>query len=189
MAKLKYNICVSGAAKGDSVTLAKGLAKAVGVQIVEQGHVVTTGATTGLPYHAAKAAHDQDDSYITSIGFSPASSRIDHVNRFKLPTDAYGSIIYTGFGYMGRDVLLVRSCDALVMVGGRLGTLNELMIALEEKTPVGVLVGSGGTTDAVDAVLKAAKRNRAGIIFDDDPAALVSRLTQMVDHRYRKLRS
>lgn len=188
MAKLKYNICVSGSAKGESVNLAKGLAKAVGVQIVQQGHVVVTGATTGLPYYAAKAAHDQDSNYVTSLGFSPATSRIDHRNKYKLPTDAYGSIIYTGFGYMGRDVLLVRSSDALIMVGGRLGTLNELMIALEEKTPVGVLVGSGGMTDAVETVLKAAKRNRSGIIFDDDPATLVSRLTQMVDHRYRKLK-
>ncbi len=188
MAKLKYNICVSGAAKGDGVALSKGLAKAVGVQIVQQGHVVLTGATSGLPYHAAKAAHDQDNNYVTSLGFSPATSRIEHVNKYKLPVDAFGSIVYTGFGYMGRDVLLVRSSDALVMVGGRLGTLNELMIALEEKTPVGVLVGSGGMTDAVETVLKAAKRNRSGIIFDDDPATLVSRLTQMVDHRYRKLK-
>lgn len=42
-------------------------------------------------------------------------------------------------------------------------------------------------TVKVENVLKAAKRNRSGIIFDDDPATLVSRLTQMVDHRYRKL--
>jgi uncharacterized protein (TIGR00725 family) len=188
MAKLKYNICVSGAAKGDSVTFARGLAKAVGAQIVEQGHVVYTGATTGLPYHAAHAAHRLHDDNVTSIGFSPAASRIEHINKYKLPTDSYGSIIYTGFGYMGRDVLLVRSCDALVMVGGRLGTLNELMIALEEKTPVGILVGSGGMTVEVENVLKAAKRNRTGIIFDDDPATLVSRLTQMIDHRYRKLK-
>lgn len=187
MAKLKYNICVSGAAKGPSVTFAKSLAKAVGVQIVDQGHVVLTGATTGLPYHAALAAHRMHEDYITSIGFSPATNRIDHANRYKLPTDAYGSLVYTGFGYMGRDVLLVRSADAIVMVGGRLGTLNELMIALEEKTPVGILTGSGGTTDAVDAVLKAAKRNRNGIVFDDDPASLIKRLVQRIDHRYRKL--
>lgn len=189
MAKLKYNICVSGAAKGESAVFAKGLAKAVGVQIVEQGHMVLTGATTGIPYHAAQAANKLEDGHMTSLGFSPAASRIEHVNKYKLPVDAYGSIIYTGFGYMGRDVLLVRSADAVVMIGGRLGTLNELMIALEEKTPVGVLTGSGGMTDEVENVLKAAKRNRSGIIFDDDPATLVSRLTQMVDHRYRKLKA
>lgn len=187
MAKLKYNICVSGSAKGESAVFAKSLAKAVGAQIVEQGHVVFTGATTGIPYYAAQAAHRLQDSNVTSIGFSPASSRIEHVNKYKLPADAYGSIIYTGFGYMGRDVLLVRSSDALIMVGGRLGTLNELMIALEEKTPVGILTGSGGMTAEVENVLKAAKRNRSGIIFDDDPATLVTRLTKMVDQRYRKL--
>lgn len=187
MAKLKYNICVSGAAKGPSVTFAKSLAKAVGVQVVDQGHVVLTGATTGLPYYAAQAAHQMHNDYVTSIGFSPAANRIDHRNRYKLPTDAYGTLVYTGFGYMGRDVLLVRSADALIMVGGRLGTLNELMIALEEKTPVGILTGSGGTTEAVESVLKAAKRDRSGIIFDDDPANLVKHLVERINHRYRKL--
>lgn len=187
MAKLKYSICVSGAAKGDSVAFAHGLATQVGQQIVEQGHMVLTGATTGLSYYAAKAAHRMHEDYVTSVGFSPASSRIDHVNKYRLPTDAYGTIVYTGFGYTGRDLLLVRASDALIMVGGRVGTLNELTVALEDKVPVGVLLGSGGMTEEVEHVLKAAKRTRSGIIFDDDPQTLVKRVIQMVDHRYRKL--
>lgn len=189
MAKTRYQICVSGAAKGDSVKLAHGLAKIVGVQIITQGHIVLTGATSGLPYAAASAAKAAVKDQITSIGVSPAGSKLAHVNKYKLPTDAYDLIMYTGFDYTGRDLLLVRMADAVIMVGGRIGTLNELAVALEDHRPVGVLLGSGGMTNEVEAVLKAAKRSRSGIIFDTDPAKLVKDVVEMVDHRYRKLKN
>jgi predicted Rossmann-fold nucleotide-binding protein len=59
------------------------------------------------------------------------------------------------FEYTGRNLLLVRSSDAVVMVGGRIGTLNEMTIAIEERKPLGVLLGSGGMTEEVEHVLKA----------------------------------
>ncbi len=189
MTKIRYQIAVSGAAKGESVRIGYGLAKIVGVQIVNQGHVVLTGATTGLPYAAAAAAKAIEKNQVTSIGVSPAASRMAHVNKYRLPIDAYDLIMFTGFDYTGRDLLLVRMCDAMIMVGGRIGTLNELSIALEDHRPVGVLLGSGGMTNEVAAVLTAAKRSRSGIIFGTDPAKLVQDVVAMADHRYRKLKS
>jgi hypothetical protein len=53
---LRYQICVSGAARGDSIPIGQQLAAAAGREIVRRGHLVTTGATNGLPYYAAKAA-------------------------------------------------------------------------------------------------------------------------------------
>jgi hypothetical protein len=183
----KYQICVSGAAKGDSVKLAYALAQAVGTQIVKQGHIVLTGATTGLPYAAAKAAKTAGGDGISSIGVSPAASRLAHVKTYRLPTDAYDLMFFTGFGYAGRDTLLIRAADAMIMVGGRIGTLNELAVALEEHRPVGVLLGSGGMTVEVEAVLRAAKRSRSNIIFDHDPALLVNKIIRLVDEKYKKL--
>ncbi len=185
--KRMYQICVSGAAKGDSVKLAYGLARAVGVQIVKQGHLLLTGATAGLPYAAALAAKAAGGPHISSIGFSPAASLLSHVKKYRLPTDGFDTILYTGFEYTGRDLLLVRSSDAVIMIGGRIGTLHELTIALEEHKPVGVLVGSGGMTAEVLHVLKAAKRARTGIIFDEDPARLVIRIVEILDAKYSKL--
>ncbi len=183
----RYQICVSGAARGDSVKLAHGLARVVGVQIVQHGHILMTGATSGLPYAAAKAAKAIEKDHVTSIGVSPAASRSAHINKYKLPTDAYDLILYTGFDYTGRDFLLVRMSEAVIMVGGRIGTLNELSVALEDRRPVGVLLGSGGMTNEVEAVLKAAKRVRTGVVFDTDPARLVKKVVSMVDHKYRKM--
>jgi uncharacterized protein (TIGR00725 family) len=187
MSKMKYQICVSGAARGDSVELAKFLAAAVAREIVRRGHVVTSGATRGLPYYAAVAAKKADPHTVSSIGFSPAASRLAHVKKYQLPLEAFDVILYTGFEYTGRNLLLVRSADAVIMVGGRIGTLNELTIAIEERKPIGVLLGSGGMTEEVERVLKAAKRARTGIIFGHEPAELVDQVIELIQAKNSKL--
>jgi uncharacterized protein (TIGR00725 family) len=185
--ELRYQICVSGAAAGDSVQLGQHLATEVAREIVRRGHLVVTGATRGLPYYAAKAAKKEGGSDVTSIGFSPAASRLAHVKKYQLPLDAFDTVIFTGFEYTGRNLLLVRSCDAVVMVGGRIGTLNEMTIAIEERKPLGIMLGSGGMTEEVEHVLKAAKRARTGIFFGHDPVALVDELIAHIEHKNAKL--
>jgi uncharacterized protein (TIGR00725 family) len=185
MSRRIYQICVSGAARGDSIATGAKLAAEAGREIAKRGHITLTGATKGLPYEAAKAAKLAGGM---SVGFSPALTRVEHVKKYRLPLDAFDTVLYTGFDYMGRDLLLVRSSDALVMVGGRLGTLNELLIAIEEHRPVGVLLGSGGMTDEVEQVLRAAKRARRGIIFGHNASELVDELITMLDHKNRSLR-
>ena len=182
--KSVYQICVSGAAKGDSVDKSALLAVRVAGAIARREHILLTGATTGLPHLAAKAALKAGG---ISVGFSPAANRRDHVKSYKLPVDGFSTLLYTGFEYTGRNLLMVRSCDGMIMIGGRIGTLNELTIAIEERKPVGVLLGSGGMTEEVEHVLKVAKRARTNILFDDDPDELVKKLLQAIETKYRKL--
>ena len=183
--KHTYQICISGAAAGDSVEVASSLVKDVGREIVRRGHNVLTGATKGLPHIGALAAQLAGG---LSIGFSPAANRVAHVKAYRLPLTGFDTILYTGFGYTGRNLLLIRSADAVIMVGGRIGTLNELTIAIEERKPIGVLVGSGGETAEVERVLQVAKRLRTNIVFDTDPARLVDTILKIVEKRTRKLR-
>jgi uncharacterized protein (TIGR00725 family) len=185
--KIKYQICISGAARGDSVDLAKKLAEQAGREVIRRGHLVLTGATRGLPYYAAKAAKKAGGEDISSIGFSPAASRLAHVKKYQLPLDVYDAILYTGFEYTGRNLFLVRSSDAVIMIGGRIGTLNELTIAIEERKPIGVLLGSGGMTEEVERVLKAAKRARTGIVFNHDPSELLDEVIELIIDKNRKL--
>lgn len=183
--KHTYQICISGAAAGDSVELASSLIKDVGREIARRRHIVLTGATRGLPHIGALAAQLAGG---VSIGFSPASSRVAHVKKYRLPLNGFDTILYTGFEYTGRNLLLIRSSDAVIMVGGRIGTLNELTIAIEERKPIGVLLGSGGETAEVEHVLRAAKRVRTNIIFDTNPKRLVDAVIKVLDRRYTKLR-
>ena len=84
------------------------------------------------------------------IGLSPAESKAAHIGTYHLPLDYHDLIIYTGFGYSGRNLLLTRSADAVITIYGRIGTLNEFTIAFEDKKPQGVLTGTGGTSDELE---------------------------------------
>jgi uncharacterized protein (TIGR00725 family) len=184
MSKPIYQICVSGAARGDSVDISAKLAVQTAAAIAKRGHILLTGATTGLPHLAAKAALHAGG---ISVGFSPAANRRDHIKSYRLPVDGFSTLLYTGFEYTGRNLLMVRSCDGMIMIGGRIGTLNELTIGIEERKPIGVLLGSGGMTDEVKHVLKVAKRTRTNVIFDEDPQKLVDQVISAISHKYRKL--
>lgn len=175
----RYKICVSGGAEGENAKKAAALARKVGTEIAKRGHVLITGATTGVPFEAAKAAKKQGGSV---IGFSPAGSEEEHSRKYRLPLDPkiFDHIIYAEFGYTGRNLLMVRSSDATVVIDGRIGTLNEFSSAYEENEIVGVLEGSGGTADEVRRILAVAKKGKRKVIFDTDPVKLVKKVIERI---------
>ncbi len=176
-----YQICVSGAAKGESVEEGKELAIQVGAAIARAGHSLLTGATIGLPNYAAEGYKAAGG--MMSVGISPASSKIEHVRKYRLPTEAYDTIIYTGLHYIGRDALLITSSDAVVSIGGRLGTLHEFTIAMETDTPIGFLQGAGGISQEIQTLISLAQPLRRGatVLFEDSPEVLVKELTKVLD--------
>lgn len=177
--KEQYAICVSGAAETGCCTAnAMEVVKELGREIVKQNGVIVTGATTGVPYWAALGAKEAGGY---SVGMSPANTKLEHVKRYRLPTDAFDIIVYTGFGYSGRNLMLTRSSDAVIIACGRIGTLNEFTIAFEDKKPIGVLVGTGGMADRVEEIVKNAHRGPGKIVYDSDPKTLVEKLIRLID--------
>ena len=175
-----YQICISGAAKGRSVEEGMLLAQAAGKAIALAGHSLLSGATIGLPNYAAEAYKAAGGTM--SVGISPAASKIEHVMKYRLPTKAYDTILYTGLHYVGRDSLLINSSDAVISIGGRLGTLHEFTIAMETETPIGFLQGGGGISDAITAILHAAGKDEDdGVVFSDSAEELVQKLTAILD--------
>lgn len=149
----------------------------LGREIARQGGIITTGATTGFPLYAAMGAKDECGF---SIGLSPASTEREHVEVYGLPTDFMDVVIYTGFGYAGRDLLFVRASDAMIIGPGRVGTLNEFAVSFEDRRPIGVLEGEWKTDEFIREVIAAAHRPNDFIAFDSDPKALIERLIEMV---------
>lgn len=184
---MSYQICVSGAAKGASVEEGRHLAYDIGKQIAKSGHMLLTGATTGLPDYAAMGAKEEGGQ---SIGISPAASKLEHVKKYRLPTDCYDVILYTGLHYVGRDSLLVASSDAVISIGGRLGTLHEFTISMEMRKPVGFLMGAGGVSTEIKDILRAAGKERAkNVVFDTKPTSLMKRINAMLDALYKDNRT
>jgi uncharacterized protein (TIGR00725 family) len=177
--QLRYSICVSGAAAGSTVMGARDLAIEVGKTIAKEGHILTTGATVGLPYFAAYGAKTEGG---TSIGFSPASSLREHVRKYRLPHDVFDFINFTGMNYVGRDLYLVQSSEAVITIGGRFGSLHEFTSALEAHRPCGVLLGSGGTADLIPELMKSLQApDNDLVIYDTDPVKLVKRMIAILD--------
>ncbi len=182
---MKYQICVSGAAAGETVGSAHDKAFSLGVEIAKAGKTLLTGATVGLPHYAAMGFKSIKNSKGSSIGFSPASSFREHVATYRLPTREFDYINFTGMEYVGRDVHLVRSSDAVITVGGRMGSLHEMATALESRKVCGVLLGSGGLADYTKTLLANVEAPGAkDVIFDTDPARLVAKVVDALDKRY-----
>ena len=175
---LRYAICISGASETGHCALgALEKAEAMGREIARQGFVLVTGATTGMPYWAAKGAKEAGG---TVIGFSPAASKISHQKSYHLPVDYHDVIIYTGFGYSGRNLLLTRASDAVIFICGRMGTLNEFTIAFEDQKPIGVLEGSGGTADMIEDLIVRSYRGPGKIAYATEPAELLKRVVELI---------
>jgi len=171
-----------GSAAPDSARLdtGKGLvekAEQLGHAIAKRDVVLFTGATTGIVYVVGKAAHDAGCFH---VGISPASNELEHVDHYKLPLDACDTIVYTGFGLKGRNVVLVRSCEVVLFVAGAMGSLNEFTIAHDDGKIIGCLTGTGGVADESEFLLqKFGKRTTGARVFtNDDPEKLIEQCLQ-----------
>lgn len=176
---LKYKICVSGAAEtGHCAIDALEKAEQVGRAVAEAGMVLMTGATTGIPYWSAKGAKESGGIV---IGLSPASSELAHIKSYHLPVDYHDLIVYTGFEYSGRNLLLTRSADAIITICGRMGTLNEFTIAYEDQKPIGVLTGTGGIADEIKDIINKSHRGPGKVVYDSDPKKLLEKLLLLIE--------
>lgn len=182
---IRYSICVSGAAAGPTVQADHQAAKQIGAAIAKAGHILTTGATVGLPYFAALGAKEAGG---VSIGFSPASSLREHVRKYRLPYDVFDFINFTGMNYVGRDLYLVQSSDAVITIGGRFGSLHEFTSALEAHMPCGVLSGSGGAADVIPELMKVLPHGGELVVYDNDPERLVKKMITILDAEYKDIR-
>lgn len=171
-------ICVSGAAETSAFGPdAYEKAKELGREIVKQGAVLTTGATTGFPYWCTLGAKEEDGIV---VGFSPAANAEEHRNAYRLPTDHTDLIIYTGFGYPGRDLMLTRSSDAVIFGPGRIGTIHEFTIAYEDEKPMGILEGTWQTDEVIKTIIDNSHRVNKKIVFDSDPKKLVEKVLDLI---------
>src|SRR3712207_1714035 len=110
---------------GDATPEELELAEAVGAAVAEAGAVLVTGGLGGVMEAACRGARSKLG---TTVGLLPGDDR----------DDANGWVLHaipTGLGE-GRNVLVVRSADALVAVGGGWGTLSEIALAARAGKPV-----------------------------------------------------
>jgi hypothetical protein len=101
------------------------LAEAVGEGIASAGAVLVCGGLGGVMEAACRGAHGKGG---ISIGILPGTR----------PGDANPYVTYpipTGLGH-ARNILVARSAQAVIAIGGKYGTLSEIAFAKIEGIPV-----------------------------------------------------
>ena len=179
MTGAKIKIGVMAAAEPEVAARLAPLLQELGAEIARLDLLLLTGATTGIPDAVSREARARG---AFTIGVSPAHNAREHADAYKMPLDACDAIIFTGFGYKGRNVVLVRSADIVLVVAGGMGTLNEFTIAVDEGKVVGVLTGTGGIADEVERLLPHARR-ADHVFFESRPP----RLLELCLSRYREI--
>lgn len=175
---MKFRIGVMGSASGPTLRVQQTITKSirVGQEIARADCILVNGACPGLPDEAAFGAKNAGGM---TLGISPAFSLKEHIERYKSPDDNLDLIIFTGMGLMERDLINIRSSDAIIVLGGGIGTLNEFAVAFDEEKVVGVLTGTGGVSDHIPEILKICGREMEEfVIFDSDPKKLVQKVVK-----------
>lgn len=180
---MKIQVGVMGSSGGGILAQARQAAYELGREIAKRGCILVTGACPGLPYAAVRGCKHEGG---IAVGISPALDLQEHVTRYRSPYREFDVMIYTGDGLMGREVTGIRSCDIVVLIGGRSGTLGEFAIAYDEGKVIGVLEGSGGVADHVDEIVDIVnKETGAALMFDASPQRLMAQLVKAYRARLR----
>jgi uncharacterized protein (TIGR00725 family) len=178
MKKPRYKIAVAGAIESGGASLdALEKAKHVGRAIASRGHFLVTGSHHGFPMFSAMGAKKAGGNVIY---FSPAASKEEHVDVYRLDHDNADLVVYTGFGHGGAGIFLARSADAVIIGCGKLDALHEFNLALKSGKPVGVLKGDWEEDEVMKKVLGENPRSHQPVIFEEDPDKLIDRLLEMV---------
>ena len=108
---------VIGSTKADPDILR--LAEDVGSEIAKRGAAVVCGGLGGVMEAVCRGARREGG---LTIGIIPSDEKNDANPYVQIP-------IVTGMG-MGRNVMLVKTADVIIAVGGEFGTLSEIAHAL-----------------------------------------------------------
>jgi uncharacterized protein (TIGR00725 family) len=168
MGSASTSIAVEGRQRVDA------LAVRLGKKIAAAACVLITGELDGIPGRVVEVHRQQGG---LSVGISPAHSAGEHAALYDTPPCPSTVVIYSGFGFKGRNVIAVRSADIVILVSGGIGTLNEFTIAYDEGKVIGLLQGTGGAADCAQTLLDTlvVRPTGAVVLADPDPEPLIDR--------------
>ncbi|MGC8603737.1 MAG: hypothetical protein ACP5VS_08630 [Desulfomonilaceae bacterium] len=174
----RLKIAVLGSAREPEGSENSAKAFQLGQEIGKRGGILLTGGCPGLPHMAGLGAQSTGGSV---LAVSPAKNRSEHLKFYCYPVDS-DIIVFTGMGNKGRNVVLIRSADIAIFLGGGIGTLNEFTIAFDDFTPekaIGILTGTGLLSDSfTDIVTKSGRIPTMAFFTGNDPTWLVEKAFQ-----------
>jgi len=111
---------------------------------------LATGACGGFPDLLAGTFHARGGSV---TGYSPGESLEDHVGRWSSPREGYTELRFGFGGLLERQVAMLRDADLVIALGGNVGTLSELCMAVKLQRSVLIVQGFPGVASLFPELL------------------------------------
>lgn len=113
----------------------------IGEKLARLNHRIFTGGRDGVMELVARGARSVNGDVIGILPFEEKGNEYNSLN------------ILTGMDYLTRSLLIVRSCDYAISIGGEIGTLYEIVSAYACRKTVILMRGTGGWTDRISSML------------------------------------
>ncbi|MBO8160744.1 MAG: TIGR00725 family protein [Thermosipho sp. (in: Bacteria)] len=103
--------------------------------------IVLSGGRDGVMEEIAKGVRQVNGQIIGILPFEEKGNKFNTLE------------IKTGLDFQMRSFVLIKSVDAVISIGGEIGTAIEILSAYANKKPIILFNGTGGWTDRIQKVL------------------------------------
>lgn len=152
----------------------------IGFAVGKQGGILLTGGRDGVMEAATRGAKKAGG---LTVGILPG----DDINEGNSYLDVP---LTTGLNFEYRSLILIHSSDAIIMVGGAVGTLLELTSAYHNKKPVVILPATGGWSAKIREIACEGKyldeRRKVELIYADSPEEAVAKAYKAIEIETRR---
>ncbi|MGD1836189.1 MAG: TIGR00725 family protein [Nitrososphaeraceae archaeon] len=162
----KFQIAVIGYNENRCTKNARNVAFQVGQEIANSGSVLICGGLGGVMEAACKGAKENNGF---TLGIIPQDD-------FSYANEYCDIVICSGIG-LARNFIVASSADGIIVIGGGVGTLNEVSVGYMRKKRIVVLKGSGGIADEY-AGKYLDERKRIRILSARTPKEAVKKITK-----------
>ena len=146
------------------------------LNLLDKNTLIMTGGSLGIPGLITKQAKQLG---FKTVAYSPDADEVSQNNRHDNLSADYFDEIHHITGFTARSLQMILDADAILLLNGRIGTLSEFTIALEEGKRVAVLTNTGGIADHLEYVLSVAQKEFPGqVFFSSDVEQIINWITQ-----------
>jgi len=138
--------------------------------LCDKGITVVTGGCSGIPAIAIETVHAMGGK---TIGYFPVKDQQEYYDRQhqeNIHNIEFYSTAHFIAGFTARSLEMIKNVDAAIILNGRIGTLSEFGISIEEGLPLVVIEDTGGISSELQNLTRLVKKEFPNneVIFEKD---------------------
>lgn len=158
----------------------RSLVKNIARYLSEKGITVVTGGCSGIPALLIEEAHTLG---VKTEGYFPHNNKQEYhkyQHEENIHAIEYYSEVHFVEGFTARSLRMIKNVDAALVLNGRIGTLSECTMAIEEGLPIAIIEGTGGIADEFRNIIGIAQKEfpESQVIFTKEYTVAIEKLME-----------